>query len=82
MSEDISDPGHGNSPAAWTAVIVILIAFVVGTVAFWLDAPAVVMGAAGLAVVGLLIGWGMARAGYGVGGSRIAPQEHATTTDR
>jgi hypothetical protein len=80
MSEDISDPGHGHSPAAWTAVIIILLAFVIGTVAFWLDAPAVVMGSAGLAVVGLLVGWGMARAGYGVGGSRY-PSRDAASSD-
>ena len=28
-----SDPCHGNSPAAWTAVIIMLIAVTIGTVA-------------------------------------------------
>ncbi|MDD2857937.1 MAG: hypothetical protein PHU75_04595 [Candidatus Nanopelagicales bacterium] len=44
--------GHGNTPAAWTAVIIIMIAFVVGTlgvtsgnwVVFWIGAALVVIG--------------------------------------
>lgn len=76
MSEDISDPGHGHSPAAWTAVIIMLIAFAIGTIGFWLDAPGLVWGAFGLLVVGALVGWLMARAGYGVGGSRTMSGDH------
>jgi uncharacterized RDD family membrane protein YckC len=76
MSEDISDPGHGHSPAAWTAVIIMLIAFAIGTVGFWLDVPMIVWGAGGLVVVGAIVGWAMTRAGYGVGGSRSAPGDH------
>lgn len=76
MSEDLSDPGHGHSPAAWTAVIIMLIAFTIGTIGFWLDSPVVVWGSAGLLVVGALVGWGMAKAGYGVGGSRSTPSDH------
>ena len=76
MSEDISDPGHGHSPAAWTAVIIMLIAFVIGTLGFWLDVPLIVWGAAGLVVVGAIVGLVMTRAGYGVGGSRSTPGEH------
>jgi len=29
-----SDPGHGHSPAAWAAVIIMLIAIALGTLAF------------------------------------------------
>ena len=76
MSEDISDPGHGHSPAAWTAVIIMLIAFVIGTVAFWLDSPVFVWASVGLLVVGALVGALMARAGYGVGGSRTTSDDH------
>jgi hypothetical protein len=76
MSDDFSDPGHGHSPAAWTAVIIMLIAFTIGTLGFWLDMPAVVWGAAALLVVGALVGWGMAKAGYGVDGSRSNPTDH------
>jgi len=44
--------GHGNTPAAWAAVIIIMIAFVVGTlgiiagswVTFWIGGALVVVG--------------------------------------
>ncbi len=71
-----SEPGHGNSPAAWTAVIVMLLAFAIGTVAFVLDVPWLVFASAGLLLVGALAGWAMSKAGYGVGGSRYTPKAH------
>lgn len=69
----MSDHDHdheGNSPAAWTAVVIMLIAFAIGVYAFWLALPWLVAAAAGLLVVGLLVGWVMARAGYGVHGPK------------
>ena len=72
-----SDPGHGNSPAAWTAVIIMLVAFAIGTFAFWLNIAWLVFASAGLLVVGLLVGWALARAGYGVGGDKITPKAHS-----
>ena len=74
MSE--SDPGHGNSPAAWTAVIIMLVGFAVGTVAFFLDLPWVVVGSAVLVVIGAIVGWILSKAGYGVGGARLTPKAH------
>ena len=38
--------------------------------------PWLVWISAGLVVVGALVGWGMAKAGYGVNGSKYAPKEH------
>lgn len=76
MAHDDNDPGHGNSPAAWTAVIIMLIAFAIGTVAFWLDQPIVVVASAGLLIVGLIVGGIMSKAGYGVGGDRWSPKAH------
>ncbi len=61
---------EGKSPAAWTAVAIMLVAFAIGTYAFWLDEPVIVMLSAGLVVVGAIVGWAMARAGYGVNGSK------------
>jgi hypothetical protein len=72
------DPGegHGNSPAAWTAVIIMLVAFAVGTIAFCFDLPVVVWIAAGFEILGLVVGWVMKRMGYGVGGHRYVPKAH------
>lgn len=71
-----SDPGHGHSPAAWTAVIIMLIAFAAGTLFFWFDQPTLVWASAGLLVVGALSGWVLAKLGYGVRGPRYVPKAH------
>ena len=76
MSNPIGDPGHGHSPAAWTTVIIMLAAFAIGTVAFVLDMPTIVWASAGLLVVGLIVGWIMAKVGYGVGGDKYVAKEH------
>ena len=39
MSNPIADPGHGHSPAAWTAVIIMLVGVAIGTFFFFLDMP-------------------------------------------
>lgn len=75
-SDDIADPGHGHSPAAWTAVIIMVIAIAAGTLFFWLDMAVLVWASAGLAVVGLIVGIVMAKVGYGVGGSKVKTAEH------
>lgn len=76
MSNHIGDPGHGHSPAAWTAVVIMLLAVVLGTVFFWLDMPALVWASAALLVVGAIVGWIMAKAGYGVNGPKYASKQH------
>jgi hypothetical protein len=76
MSSESVEPGHGHSPAAWTAVIIMLIAFTIGAIAFFYEAPIIVWAAAGLAIVGLIVGWAMKRAGYGVGGAKTQPKGH------
>lgn len=76
MTNPIGDPGHGHSPAAWTAVIIMLAAITIGTLAYWFNQPWLVFASAGLLVVGALVGWGMAKAGYGVNGSKYTQKEH------
>ena len=76
MSNHNGDPGHGHSPAAWTAVVIMLVAVTLGTLFFFLDMPALVWASAALLVVGLIVGWAMAKAGYGVNGPKYAPKEH------
>ena len=74
-SADISDPGHGHSPAAWTAVIIMMIAFVVGTIAFWIVSTWLFWVAAALVVIGPIVGWILAKAGWGVAGPRYEPKK-------
>jgi hypothetical protein len=68
--------GEGHSPAAWTAVIIMLLAFALGTLFFWFDLPWLVVASGGLLIVGLIVGWVMKRAGYGVGGEKYQPKGH------
>ncbi|MCU1513884.1 MAG: hypothetical protein JWO10_974 [Microbacteriaceae bacterium] len=75
MSEEFQEPGEGNSPAAWTAVIIMLVAFAIGTVAFFFDLPVIVWASAGLLVVGLIAGLVLSRLGYGVYGPKYASKD-------
>jgi len=76
MSNNIGDPGHGHSPAAWTAVVIMLVAVALGTLFYFLDMPVLVWASAALLVVGAIVGWVMSRAGYGANGSKYAAKEH------
>ncbi|WBU38636.1 DUF6704 family protein [Homoserinibacter sp. YIM 151385] len=76
MSEE-NDPGHGHSPAAWTAVIIMLVAFTIGTFAFWFAIVWLVWASVALMVAGLLAGVVLARLGYGVRGPKYTPKAHA-----
>jgi len=76
MSNNIGDPGHGHSPAAWTAVVIMLVAVALGTLFYFLDMPVLVWASAALLVVGAIVGWAMSRAGYGVNGSKYVAKEH------
>ncbi|MHB1234344.1 MAG: DUF6704 family protein [Microbacteriaceae bacterium] len=77
MSLDISDPGHGNSTAAWTAVIIMLVGFTIGTIAFFLVVEWLVWASAALVVLGLIVGWILVKAGYGVRGAKSAQRVHS-----
>lgn len=70
MSSNINEPGHGDSVAAWVTVSIIISAFSLGTLFFWFDQAVLVWASAGLGLFGLLAGWYLKRAGYGVGGSK------------
>ncbi|MCG7417213.1 MULTISPECIES: DUF6704 family protein [Microbacterium] len=76
MSNPIGDPGHGHSPAAWTAVIIMLLAVAIGTVFFYLEMPVLVWASVGLLVVGAIVGWIMTKAGYGANGAKSNPKAH------
>jgi hypothetical protein len=56
---------HGSTPAAWTAVAIIMIAFVVGTLAIVLGNWPMFWVGAGLVVVGAITGKVMSMMGLG-----------------
>ncbi len=74
---DETEPGEGNSPAAWVAVIIMLAAIAGGTFAFWFDVPWLVWTCAGLVVVGAIVGGILSKLGYGVRGPRYVPKVHS-----
>ncbi|WP_309129242.1 DUF6704 family protein [Microbacterium sp.] len=76
MANPIADPGHGHSPAAWTAVVIMLIGFTAGTVFFCLEQPVLVWISAAVVVVGAIVGVVLAKAGYGVKGPKYSPKAH------
>jgi hypothetical protein len=65
------DPGHGSSPAAWTAVVIMLIGCSAGTLFFWLNDPTLVLVSAGVVAFGPIAGWLVAKAGFGIKGPRF-----------
>lgn len=76
MSNPIGDPGHGHSPAAWTAVIIMLVAVALGTAFFMMDMPVGVWVSVGLLIVGWITGFVLAKAGWGVKGPKYVAKEH------
>lgn len=74
---DENEPGHGNSPAAWIAVVISLIGVAGGTLAFWFDQALLVWVSAGVVVLGPIVGAVLAKLGYGVKGPRYAPKSHS-----
>ncbi len=74
---DHSDPGHGHSTAAWTAVVIMLIGFTIGTVAFFFALVWLVWASAALVLLGWIVGGVMAKAGYGVKGPKYRAKVHS-----
>ena len=76
MSDEYPDPGEGNSPAAWAAVIIMLVAVSIGTVAFFFNVQVMVWVAVALLIIGMLVGYVLKRMGYGVYGAKYTPKGH------
>lgn len=70
--------GHGNSPAAWTCVTIMLVGTIVGCIAFVIGQSATILFwvGIGIIVVGLIVGWILRAVGYGVGGSKLTNTGH------
>jgi hypothetical protein len=58
-------PDHGHTVAAWTAVIIITLAFLVGTLGVVIAKPSVFWIGAALIPVGLIAGKVLALLGFG-----------------
>ncbi|ACL39668.1 hypothetical protein OVA06_09935 [Pseudarthrobacter sp. SL88] len=68
--------GHGNSPAAWTCVIVMLVGALIMSIAFVIANTPIFIAGGVVMVVGLLLGYVMRKAGYGVEGSKLKNSGH------
>ena len=62
MSEHVS---HGNTVAAWTGVVIAILAFLVGTIGIVIAKPVVFWIGIGLLVVAALVGKILALMGFG-----------------
>lgn len=58
-------PDHGHTVAAWTAVVIITVAFLVGTIGVVVAKPSVFWIGAALIPVGLIAGKVLALMGFG-----------------
>lgn len=68
--------GHGNSPAAWTAVLVMLAGAALSSFAFIIASELLFWAGIAVMFLGLLAGWIMKRAGYGVDGHKLKNNGH------
>ncbi|WP_309108386.1 HGxxPAAW family protein [Arthrobacter sp.] len=68
--------GHGNSPAAWTCVIVMLVGALIASIAFVIASTPIFIAGGIVMLVGLILGFAMRKAGYGVGGSKLKNSGH------
>ncbi len=75
-SNPIGDPGHGHSPAAWTAVLIMLIGITAGTVGLYIGQHVVVYVSLAILVLGPIVGFIVSKAGYGVNGPKYQPKGH------
>ncbi|CEA07978.1 hypothetical protein BN1051_01312 [Arthrobacter saudimassiliensis] len=68
--------GHGNTPAAWTCVLIMIVGAGISSVGYII--ASVLWFVIGLAVMGagLIVGWAMKKAGYGVNGSKLKNSGH------
>ena len=56
---------HGNTPAAWTTVVLVILAFVVSGIAVWVGNPVMFWSGVAIAALAAIVGKIMQMAGYG-----------------
>ncbi|MDO5744228.1 MAG: HGxxPAAW family protein [Micrococcaceae bacterium] len=62
--------GHGNSRAAWTMYGIMITGVIIGAIAFAAHNPTIVYVGCAIVAVGLIVGWVMKKAGFGVNGPK------------
>jgi hypothetical protein len=70
MSNHTDEPGHGNSVAAWTAVIIAIIGTSLLTLGVLIFNNPITIAGAVLSVLSIVIGPILAKLGYGVAGKK------------
>jgi hypothetical protein len=73
---NLVDPGHGHSPAAWTAVIIMTIGLSFATIFLFLELWALVVASVVVTVLGWVAGFVLAAAGWGAKGPKYQPKGH------
>ena len=68
--------GHGNTPAAWTCVLIMMAGALVSSIGFVIASWLWFNIGLGVMVLGLIVGFAMKKAGYGVGGSKLKNSGH------
>ena len=68
--------GHGNTPAAWTCVLIMIVGAAVSSVAYIMASYVGFFAGIAVMLVGLLVGFIMRKAGYGVNGSKLKNSSH------
>ncbi len=76
MSHEEEEIGEGHSLAAWTTVVVSLLGIAIGTVAFFFALVWLVWVGVVITLLGFLVGFILARAGYGVSGTKSLQKGH------
>lgn len=77
MSNEHVEPGEGHSPAAWIAVSVMLLGIAFATLGLFIGQIWMLPGGAVIVALGLVLGWILAKAGYGVNGPKYSPKERS-----
>ncbi len=77
MSDGPKHDNHGQTPAAWTAVIIIMIFFILGCIAVVIAQPWLFWVSVGGVVLGAVVGKVMSMAGYGAKHDDGQPVEQA-----
>lgn len=68
--------GHGNTPAAWTCVLIMMAGGLISSIGYIIASVPWFCIGLGVMVVGLLVGFILRKAGYGVGGSKLSNNGH------